>query len=158
MTDGPPRRLRGQKGFIMIERTRHAHTNFNMAIPFVNKAQENGGAVRFKSSGFMDLTVEDLETNDCYGNPIFSITHYGEQNGDAMRDPDMTFSINRETETIIPLSFQNDYRAFYQEVITRRNGKLMYCVSMLRELDDFLWMWLKNIKDQGFSPDRFEVI
>lgn len=142
----------------MIERTRHAHTNFNMILPFVDTAQKNGGAVRFKASGFMDLTVENLYTNDHYGNPIYSITHYGKQNGDAMRDPDMTFSVNRESETIIPLTFQNDYMGIYQEIIQERHGKLMYCVSLLKELDDFMWMWLKNIKDQGFFPDRFEII
>lgn len=142
----------------MIQKTKHAHTNFNMIIPFVDATKANGGAVRFWSSGDMDLTVENLYTKDCYGNPIYSITHYGKQNGDAMRDPDMTFSFNRQTETIIPLSFQNDYVGLYQEVIQERRGKLMYCVSLLKQLDDFLWMWLKNIKDQGFTPEHFEVI
>lgn len=142
----------------MIETTRHAHSNFKMVFPYIDQANRNGGAIRCKASGFMDLTIENLSTNDCYGNPVFSMTHYGEQNGDAMRDPDMTFSVNMETGTVIPLSFQNDYMGVYQEVIQERKGKKMYCVSLLRDLDDFLWMWLKNIKNQGFAPDRFEVI
>ena len=142
----------------MIERTRHAHTNYNMVIPFVDAACKNGGAVRFKAPGFMDLTVENLYTADHYGNPIFSITQYGKQNGDMMRDPDMTVSVNREAGTIIPLTFQNDYMGTYQEIIQERRGKLMYCVSLLKQLDDFMWMWLKNIKEQGFTPERFEVI
>ena len=142
----------------MIERTRHAHTNYKMITPFLDTVSKNGEALRFKAPGFMDLTIENLYTKDHYGNPIYSITHYGKQNGDLMRDPDMTFSINQNTETIIPLTFQNDYMGLYQEVIQERGGKFMYCVSLLKDLDAFLWMWLKNIKAQGFSPDCFEVI
>lgn len=142
----------------MIERTRHAHTNYEMLIPYVNQVIQNEGSIRCKSSGFMDLTIENLFVNDCYGNPMFSITHYGEQNGDLMSDPDMTFSVNHTTQTIIPLSYRNDYVGMYQEVIQKRNGKLMYSISLLKSLDDFLWTWLKNIKEQGFSPDKFEAI
>lgn len=142
----------------MIERTRHCHTNYKMVIPFVDQAERNGGAIRCKAPSFMDLTVEYLYTKDCYGNPVYSITHYGFQNGDAMRDPDMTFSVNRKTETIIPLTYQNDYIGVYHEVIQERNGKTMYSVSRLRDLDEFLWTWLKNIKEQGFNAERFEII
>ena len=106
----------------------------------------------------MDLTVEYLHYRDYYGNPVYSITHYGEQNGDAMCDPDMTFSINGEAGTIIPLSYRNDYMGIHQEVIQERRGKMMYRVSLLKDLDHFLWMWLKNIKDQGFTPDVYEAI
>ena len=142
----------------MIERTKHAHTNFMMILPFIETVKKNEGAAKFKSSGFMDLTIEYLYTKDCYGNPVYSITHYGEQNGDMMRDPDMTFSINPITGTIIPLSFRNDYLGVYQEVIQERHGKTMYCISLIRDLDNFLWTWLKNIKEQGFTPEVYETI
>ena len=141
----------------MIEKTRHSHTNFLMIQPYVRRAEKHG-AIRCKSEGFMDLTVEYLETNDCYGNPMYSITHYGEQNGDAMRDPDMMFSVNYSTGTVIPWTFRNDYVGVNQEIMFEMEGKKYYRVSLLKQLDDFLWMWLKNIKDQGFSPDVFEII
>ena len=142
----------------MIERTRHATTNYKMVLPYIERIKQLDGSARFKASGFMDLTVEYLHYRDYYGNPVYSITHYGEQNGDAMRDPDMTFSIDFENKAIIPLTFQNDYVGVYQEVMQERRGKMMYQVSLLRRLDDFLWMWLKNIKAQGFSPDVFEAL
>lgn len=142
----------------MIERTRHATTNYKMILPYIEKIGEIERPIRFKASGFMDLTVESLSYKDYYGNPVYSITHYGEQNGDLMCDPDMTFSINREAGTIIPLSYRNDYMGICQEVIQERKGKMMYCVSLLKDLDYFLWMWLKNIKGQGFTPDVYEVI
>ena len=142
----------------MIEKTRHAHTNYNMILPYVDSAMKNEGSARFKASGFMDLVVECLYCKDHYGNPVYSITHYGEQNGDLMCDPDMTFSVNRKTETIIPLTFRNDYMGVDQEVIREIQGKKMYSVSLLKDLDNFLWYWLKNIKMQGFRPDVCEAV
>ena len=142
----------------MIKRTRHAHTNYTMLKPFVNQSVKLNGAIRCKASGYMDLVLESLQYNDCYGNPVYSIAHYGKQYGDSMRDPEMTFSVNCSTETIIPLSFRNDYMGISQELIQERNGKLMYSCSLLRDFDEFLWSWLKNIKAQGFSPERAESI
>ena len=137
----------------MIERTRHSHTNFEMFVPYADKADAMGGAIRCKSGGFMDLSIENLHYSDPYGNPVYSMTHYGEQNGDLM-----TLSVNRADGRIIPLSFRNDYMGVYQEVIQLRKGKQMYSVSLLKELDDFLWQWLKNIDAQGFTPDSIETI
>ena len=142
----------------MIERTKHARTNYKMILPFVDQAENAGGAIRCKSSGYMDLSIEKLYYSDPYGNPVYSFTHYGEQNGDAMRDPDMEFSVNRETETIIPLSFRNDYVGVYHQVIQMRNGKQMYSSRMLKDLDDFLWRWCKNIIAQGFTPEKYAAI
>lgn len=142
----------------MIQKTKHAHTNYDLIRPFVDQTDRMGGAIRCKSEGYMDLVLENIGDNDCYGNPVYSVAHYGTQNGDLMRDPEMTFSINRTTETIIPLSFLNDYIGCYQEVICWRNGKQMYSVSLLRDLDVFLWTWLKNLENQGFAPERAESI
>lgn len=142
----------------MIERTKHAHTNFKMILPFIEQAEKAGGAIRCDAAGYMDLSIEKLYYNDPYGNPVYSFTHYGEQYGDAMRDPDMEFSVNRETETIIPLTFRNDYVGIFQQVIQMRNGKQMYSCRLLRDLDDFLWRWCRNIIAQGFTPERYRAI
>jgi hypothetical protein len=39
----------------------------------------------------------------------------------------------------------------YQEVFGEQNGRRVYSPSLLRDLDGFLWQWLKNIADQGFK-------
>lgn len=122
-----------------------------MIKPFVDVVDSHDGYRKFKSDGYMDLSMERLYYNDVYGNPVYSITHYGEQNGDLMADPDMTFSVTKEG-TIIPLSYRNDYIGVAQEVFVEINGKKMYSQSLLKQLDDFLWMWLKNIYEQGFKP------
>jgi len=49
-----------------------------------------GNPIRLESGGFMPLCIEAIGTGP-RGLPMISVAHYGEQNGDAMRDPDMVF-------------------------------------------------------------------
>ena len=137
----------------MVIRTKHATTNYKMIKGFLDAVDKHDGYYKFKSDGFMDLSVEKLYYSDVYGNPVYSITHYGEQNGDLMADPDMTVSVNSESGIIIPQTFRNDYIGVSQEVFREINGKMMYSQSLLRELDDFLWHWLQNLQEQGFTPE-----
>lgn len=137
----------------MVQKTRHATTNFKMLLPFVDAVDRNDGYYKATSEGFMDLSLDNLCYKDCYGNPVYSISHYGKQNGDLMADPDMTFSINRETGVVIPMTFQNDYLGIYQQVFQERGGRLMYSSHLLVDLDEFLWQWLKNIQVQGFKAE-----
>ena len=73
-------------------------------------------AVRLTVPGFMPLSVEDIgQSGD--GNRLIPICHYGEQNGDLMRDPDMVFEIHAWVHAAAaePLSFRNDYMGLLQE-------------------------------------------
>ena len=74
-------------------------------------------AVRLTVPGFMPLSVEDIGQS-ADGNRLISICHYGEQNGDLMRDPEMVFELftHGEASAAEPLSFQNDYMGVFQEV------------------------------------------
>ena len=42
---------------------------------------------------FMELVIEAVDESGPRGLPALSVAHYGEQNGDAMRDPEMCFEI-----------------------------------------------------------------
>ena len=132
-------------------KTKHSTTNYKSLMPFILAADQNEGSKHFKSSGYMDLVIENLQTVDGDGFPIYSISHYGIQNGDLMADPDMEFSINHNEGRIIPRTFKNDYVGLYQEVFTVQDGRRVYSPGLLRELDQFMWQWLKNIEDQGFK-------
>ena len=59
------------------------------------------------------VVVEKVGNLKGYGE-IISIAHYGEQNGDLMADPEMTFTI--VVGEYYPISFRNDYLGRYQEV------------------------------------------
>jgi hypothetical protein len=52
----------------------------------------NSQAVRITVPGFLPLTVEEIEAS-AEGRRQISLVHYGEQNGDLMRDPEMVFDI-----------------------------------------------------------------
>ena len=142
----------------MIAPGRHAHTIFMMLSSFIDTLEKADGAARFTAGGFMDLSMEKLYYTDSYGNKMYSIAHYGVQNGDLMADPQMEFSIDRQAEKVIPYTFQNDYMGAYHSILKEHNGKLLYSVSRLKELDEFLWQWLKNIEAQGFTADCWHPI
>lgn len=104
--------------------------------------------------GYMDLCIEALGYNDHEGRPVYSVAHYGEQNGDLMRDPDVTMGVDRETGTVEPLTYQNDYIGRYWEVYKDFvDGKpTKYYPAMKKDLAAMVTAWAKNIKAQGFDP------
>lgn len=127
--------------------TKHATTNYKMLKPFIDGL--NGGTHRrYEAPGYMPLVLESLYPDGSA--TVYSLTHYGEQNGDAMRDPDMELRVDHAAGTVEPLTFQNDYMHTYQEVYKYRDGQKLYSPRLRTDLDEFLWQWLKNIQDQGF--------
>lgn len=138
--------------------TKHGATNYKALYPFIEAVDSAGGSAHFKADGFMDLVIENLERCEWFLGErmdVYSISHYGEQNGDLMADPDMEFGVVSDGERmrVIPMTFQNDYMAFYQQVFHNTPDGWVYSEKLLHELDDFLYDWLKNIKEQGFYDD-----
>lgn len=108
---------------------------------------ENGYLKLDSDNSYMPAIMEDIGEVTGYGK-LYSIAHYGKLNGDAMRDPDMTF-VEKDGD-YYPVSFRNDYMGVDQYVfrfddegnVTAINYKLQ------RELTSFANLWLRNIKDQ----------
>lgn len=113
----------------------------------------NDTAVRLTVPGFMPLSVEDIGPSG-EGNRLVSLCHYGEQNGDLMRDPDIVFMFHEHGgETFAePVSFRNDYMALCQEVYNYDDaGKRTHVNPALKaELKSFSRTWFRNLKQQGF--------
>ena len=131
--------------------TRYASCNFKRLLPLIEGIDQDKTSRQYEAPGFMPLFIENLGYTDRHGCPVYSLTHYGEQNGDMMADPDMTFAVDFEAGTVEPLTFQNDYMGLYQQVYKHNAaGQLIYSPSLRASLDDFLRQWLKNINDQGF--------
>jgi hypothetical protein len=110
-------------------------------------------AVRLTVSGYMPLSVENIGQS-AEGNRLIAICHYGEQNGDLMRDPDMVFEVyaSPAPATAEPLSFRNDYLGLMQEVYRYNDdGKKTHVNAKLKQdLKSFARTWFQNLKDQGF--------
>ena len=89
---------------------------------------------------YMPLSVEKV-TDEPGFTAVYSLAHYGEQNGDLMADPEMTFG--ECDHEFFPLSFKNDYVGIYQEVITEQ-------VDLKRQLElaEFSAIWLMEIVEQ----------
>lgn len=74
-------------------------------------------AVRLTVPGYMPLSVEEIGSSE-EGHRLVSLCHYGEQNGDLMRDPDMVFLFHNVPGGMAaePISFRNDYLRISKEV------------------------------------------
>ena len=49
--------------------------------------------LKIDNQPYMDLVIEATDESGPQGLPAISVTHYGEQKGDAMRDPEMCFEL-----------------------------------------------------------------
>jgi hypothetical protein len=83
-----------------------------------------------------------------------SVAHYGEQNSDAMRDPEMLFEVVNEEggqPEFWPFYFRNDYAAVEQWSRRRDEaGNLLCLPRRTRDLEQFAEMWDRNLRAQGF--------
>ena len=99
-----------------------------------------------EATGFMKLTVETWYTDDILN---ISMCHYGEQNGDLMKDPDILMQYNYDAEKLTFIEFQNDYTGTYQDKDSNPN--------LQNELEDFMKMWIENLKSQGHKLTEKEI-
>lgn len=93
---------------------------------------------------------------------MVSVCHYGEQNGDAMKDPDMTFIWHdsavgmTQDNFAVPCEFQNDYAGIYQQAIRFNEEYDLTGVrrKLCADLVEFCDLWMNNIKhQQGIKPE-----
>ena len=98
-----------------------------------------GLSLKMRSEGYMDLVVERLDDRR------ISVTHYGELNGDLMKDPDMEVILGPDGTWVRPVSFQNDYAGVYHEVRDDRDALLE------ADLAEFFGSWMDNLKWQRFT-------
>jgi hypothetical protein len=104
--------------------------------------QNNGYHKLNNDPTFMSLTIEILDNNQ------ISLCHYGEQNGDLMRDPEMVFWKD-ENGNYFPFYFRNDYvglEEFSGEIIDKK--LVINNVEKQKNQIEFVDIWMENIKYQ----------
>ena len=110
-------------------------------------------AVRLTVPGYMPLSVEEIGSSE-EGYRLVSLCHYGQQNGDLMRDPDMVFLFHNFPDGMAaePISFRNDYLGISQEVYRYNEaGRRTHVSTTLKqELKMFATTWFATLRVQGF--------
>lgn len=140
-----------------INVTRYSSCNYKRLAPFLDAVRDlPEQSFTFTSEGYEPLSIENLGYT-FKGYPVWGMMHTYEQNGDLMRDPDMTFLVDREGGNIVPHTYQQDncpftrYGTLYQEVWADESH---WRPRLRTELDDFLRGWINNIISQGFRPEQ----
>lgn len=106
-------------------------------------------AVRIKCAPFMPLTIER------HGSRV-TLTHYFEQNGDLIPDPDMEFEIIAD-HIWFPVAIQFATGA-YRRAMEIHDGKKVVNPREVREQIKFSHLWAQNLIDQGFQSGEAERI
>lgn len=95
--------------------------------------------LKIENPPYMPLVIERQ------GDEI-SVAHYSEINGDAIRDPEVTFRMDWT-----PTAITQDPVGRYAAVFYEQAGQKMYRPKLLKELKSFAAMWARNLKAQGFA-------
>ena len=109
--------------------------------------------VRIENPPFMALVIESLAEPGPNGLRALSIAHYGEQNGDAMRDPEVCAEVVVENGAVElwPYYFRNDYAGIEWWNRWRASDGPMTCRPReTRDFQSFMQMWDVSLQDQGF--------
>jgi hypothetical protein len=114
----------------------------------------NAECISVENEPWMRLVIEVLPERGPDGHVVVSVAHYGEQNGDAMRDPEMLFEVveevGREPE-FWPFYFRNDYAAVEHWSRQRDEaGNLHGLPTRTRDFEQFAKVWDRNLREQGF--------
>lgn len=105
--------------------------------------------LKVEAAGFMPLVIENIGTGP-RGLQLVSVAHYYEQNGDLMKDPDMTFEVDGNGD-LHPISYEQSSLGLYQVAVEKMdNGQVGVRPALLRQLKAFARTWNANIKAQGF--------
>lgn len=108
---------------------------------------------RIRNPPFMPLVIESLGERGPNDDRALSIAHYGEQNGDAMRDPEICAEIVSENGAarLWPYYFRNDYADVERWTRQQEADESMTCRPReTHDLESFMEMWDANIHHQGF--------
>jgi hypothetical protein len=116
----------------------------------------HGRYLRIENPPFMTLVIEATDESGPCGLPVVSVAHYGEQNGDVMRDPEMCFELGLAMGPHLnPFYYRNDYVGVEQWSRFVTEGQYACRLQLHAEHERFAKLWDKNLREQGFA-EAFE--
>ena len=127
------------------------HTLYRKMTILIPTLPEVPEYAKSKVPGFMDLNLDLLSRNDEI--ITVALSHYYEQNGDLIPDPDMVIRIDTKIEAVEALTFQDTYT--YREVYLDQNR---VDLKVKKELNEFLLQWLTNLIGQGHKLSPVDIV
>jgi hypothetical protein len=100
---------------------------------------------------YLALVIASMNESGPRGLPAISVAHYGELNGDAVRDPEMCFEVDfAGGVNLDPFYFRHDYVAIEEWSRFIAEGRYTCDTELHRQHRDFARLWCKNLRAQGF--------
>lgn len=104
-------------------------------LPNLDKIEQYA---KLKTKGLMDLSVDVLRREE--DKIIIALSHYYEQNGDLVPNPDITIAIYPEMKMAEALTYQDTY--VYQQVYPKQGHVYP---KLKQDLNRFLNNWLSTL-------------
>ena len=112
----------------------------------------HGLYLEIDNAPFMELVIEATDESGPCGLPALSVCHYGTQNGDAMRDPEMCFELGFAGGVHLnPFYWRNDYVGIEQWSRFIRETDYCFHRQLFMQHVDFAKVWDRNLRAQGFA-------
>ena len=109
--------------------------------------------LKIENPPYMALVIEAMREPGPLGLAAISVAHYGEQNGDLMRDPEMCFELSKPPLCKLELSayhYRNDYMGLEQYSRHREGTDYVFLPALYEQHREFAALWDKNLCAQGF--------
>jgi hypothetical protein len=112
----------------------------------------HGLYLKIENPPYMALVIEATDGSGPCGLPAISVCHYGEQNGDLMRDPEMCFELGLAGGAHLnPFYYRQDYLGIEQWSRTIQGDHYVYLVSLHQQHERFAKVWDNTLRLQGFA-------
>jgi hypothetical protein len=107
--------------------------------------------LKIDNAPYMELVIEAMDESGPCGLPAVSVAHYGEQNGDLMRDPEMCFELGLAGGPHLNAFYwRNDYAGVEQWSRFIREGNYCCHTQLHRQHESFAKLWDRNLDAQRF--------
>jgi hypothetical protein len=107
--------------------------------------------LKIDNAPYMELVIEAIDESGPCGLPAVSVAHYGEQNGDLMRDPEMCFELGLAGGPHLNAFYwRNDYAGVEQWSRFIQDGNYCYHKQLHAQHESFAKLWDRNLDAQRF--------